>query len=184
MTNTVAAELRPETGKGVARKLRAAGKIPGNIYGAGATSTPITLDPTPLLDIFRKSKNRNTLITLDFNGQQVTTLIKEAQRHPVSRAVLHVDFYKVDGVDEVSVAVPVRAQGKAAGAAIGGRIEIAQRTLKVRCAPNAIPEFLDVDVTALDVGDMVRVSKVVAPEGVAIQYNQDFPVVLCTGKKK
>jgi large subunit ribosomal protein L25 len=183
MTNTVAAELRQETGKGIARKLRASGKIPANII-SGAASTPITIDPAPLLEIFRKSKNRNTLITLDLGAEQVTTLVKDAQRHPVNRSVLHVDFFRVSDASPVVVKVPVRTVGKAVGTGVGGRVEILRRDVTVRSLPGNIPEFIDVDVTSLDIGDVTKASGITPPAGVELVYGQDFPVATCAGKKK
>lgn len=184
MSHTVAAEVRSETGKSVVRKLRVAGRIPAVIYGSGSTTTPITLDPKPLLEIFRKSRNANTLITLDLGSEQVTTLVREAQRHPVSREVLHIDFYKVVDGSQVSVIVPIRGVGRPAGAAVGGQLEVLRREVRVSCEAHAIPEAIEVDVTPLEIGQVIRVHEIPTAEGITITSDRNLPVLACTGKKK
>lgn len=184
MSHTVAAELRTTSGKGAARKMRALGRVPANINGPGAASTSISLDPTPLSDIYRKTRNANTVVTLDLGSEQVQVLIKEAQRHPLSRAILHVDFHRVDSDTMVEVDVPVRGVGRPAGAAIGGQLDTLRRTIKVRCGALAIPEAIEVDVTPLDVGQVIRVHQIPPLEGVAIVSDRNLPVLACVGKKK
>jgi large subunit ribosomal protein L25 len=184
MNTTVAATIRGESGKGAARKLRASGSIPGVMYGQGGEATPLALDPVALLDIFRKTRNRNTLLQIEIGGQTVSALVKETQRHPVSRDLLHVDLYRVQDGTPVSVKVPVKPIGRPAGASIGGRIELVRRDLWVSCLPNAIPEFVEVDVTPLEVGAVVKISQIPLPDGQSVKFDQDFPVLGCVGKKK
>ncbi|HMV67140.1 MAG TPA: 50S ribosomal protein L25 [Myxococcota bacterium] len=184
MSTTVAAEVRTGTGKSFTRKLRANGRIPGVIYGSGGTSTSITLDPKALLDVFRATQDANTIVTIDLGTEQVTTLVREAQRHPVSRALLHVDLYRIVPDSVVSVLVPVRGTGRPAGAAVGGRLEVLQRSVRVRCPANAIPAAIEVDSTPLDIGQVVRVHEVPTPESVTITSDRNLPLIACTGKKK
>lgn len=184
MDTSLSADLRTDTGKGAARKLRAAGKVPGVLYADGAAAVSVALDPTRLLEIFRKSNNRNTVLSLDVAGQTVHALVKEAQRHPVSRAILHVDLYKLAPGKGVVVDIPVRAFGKAAGSALGGRVEILRRTVKARCDFDKIPESFEVDVTPLEIGNDVKASQIVTGEGVKVLFERDFKVVACLPKAK
>lgn len=184
MNATISASVRENRGKGAAHKIRATGKIPGVVYGQGNAATAITFDPIALLDIFRKSLNRNTVVHVDIDGTVVPTLVREAQRHPVSRELLHVDFYRVADDVLVTVKVPVRAVGRPAGASIGGRVELVRRDLTVSCTYDRIPEFVDVDVRALEVGDVVKVAQIPATDGFKIVFDKDFPVLGCVGKKK
>jgi large subunit ribosomal protein L25 len=185
MDTTLAAEARgTETGKGVARKLRATGKIPAVIYGPNCEARPLAVDPTALQGIFKLTKNRNTVVQLDVPGEgTVPCLVREAQRHPLSRDLLHVDFYRVDHGHPVQVKVPVRPVGKAAGAALGGRLRMIRRELWVRCDFERIPATLDLDVTPMNIGDMLPVSAFQPPEGVEIIYDNDFNVVTLYGKR-
>ena len=93
-------------------------------------------------------------------------LVKEAQYHPVTGAILHADFYEVDLTQKLRVRVPLHFTGKAAGVALGGILQPVQRDVEVECLPGDIPEFIDVDVSALDIHDAVHVSELQAPEGV------------------
>jgi len=184
MNTTIAASSRAETGKGSARKTRAAGRIPAVIYGAEGASRPITVDPKALLDIFRLSQNRNTVIHVDVDGSPVPALVKDAQRHPVSREVLHVDFYQLAPGQRVEVMVAVNPVGRPAGAAIGGKIHLYRRDLKVSCPWDNIPATVDIDVTPLEIGDTFKVSAIDLGEGRSVVFDRDFPVAICAGKKK
>ncbi len=183
MSTTLAAEARTDTGKGVARKLRAAGQIPGVIYRAGEDAKPIAFDPIRLLEIFRKTRNANTIIDVDLDGGSVRTIVKEAQRHPVSRDLLHVDFYEVADGEALEVMVPIRAVGRPVGAQRGGRLQIIRREVKVRCTWDKIPETVDVDVSPLDVGGIILASEITPPDGVALIYKQDFNVLTLVARR-
>lgn len=182
MDNTLSLELRNDAGKGVARKLRADGKAPGVIYADGADATSIAFDTRTLTDIFRRTRNRNTVVQLQMGDKTVPAIVKAAQRHPVSREILHVDFYAV-GDKPIEVMVPVRAVGRPAGASIGGRIRLIRRDLKVKCTYDKIPATLDVDVTPMHIGDFVAASEIPTADGVEILFENDFNVVSCYGKK-
>lgn len=176
-------ELRESQGKGVARKLRAVGRIPGICYRRNAESISISLDPKRLDRLLRKaSSGINTLIDLqvagggDFDGRQV--LVKEIQRHPISGVYLHADLYAVDLMQTIHVSIPVHFKGSAIGVTLGGGIlDHATRELDVECLPNAIPEEFAVDVSALEIGDSIHVRDLVVPAGVEILNDPDVSIV-------
>jgi large subunit ribosomal protein L25 len=173
-------EVREETGKGVARKLRAKGRIPGVCYGAGADTVPVALDPTPLEKALRTSAaGLNTLFGVQgggaFNGKSV--LIKELQRDPVQRNLLHADFYAVDLTKEIEVKVPLHLTGSAVGLMNGGIVDHQLREIEISCLPTAIPESFSLDVSALNVGDSLHVRDIVLPEGVTLVSDPDLGVV-------
>lgn len=184
MNHTVAAETRQDTGKSIARKLRAAGRIPAVICATDGNTVTLMLDPAPLLEIFRKTKDRNTIIHLDVDGEQVPVLIKDAQRHPVSREVLHIDFYRLSPGQVVEVMVPVNPVGRPKGASVGGRVELYRRDLKVSAPWDRIPARLDIDVSPLEIGDTIKASQIAMAEGTSVVFDRDFPVAICAGKKK
>lgn len=183
MNTSLAIEARTDTGKGVARKLRAEGRVPGVIYRGGDEAKPVALDPIKLLDIFRKTRNANTVLELDLDGETIRAIVKEAQRHPVSRDILHVDFFAVADGEPVTVMVPVRPVGRPAGAQQGGRLQIIRRELKVSCTWDKIPAAIEVDVTPLKVGDLRQASEIPMPEGVTHLYDNDFNVLRLLGKR-
>ncbi len=176
-------ELREGRGKGVARKLRAAGRIPGICYRRNAESIAVSLDPNELDQLLRKaSSGINTVIDLkvagggDFDGRQV--LIKELQRDPISGAYLHADLYAVDLKQTIHVSVPVHLTGTAIGVTqSGGIVDHATRELDVECLPNAIPEEFAVDVSGLEIGDSIHVRDLEIPEGVELLNDPDVSIV-------
>jgi len=176
-------ELRENQGKGVARKLRAAGRIPGVCYRRNAESVAVSLDPRELDLLLRKaSSGINTLIDLkvagggDFDGRQV--LVKELQRDPISGAYLHADLYAVDLLQKIHVSIPVHLKGTPIGVSLsGGIMDQATRELDVECLPNAIPEEFAVDVSKLEIGDSMHVLDLEAPEGVEILNDPDVSIV-------
>ncbi len=170
------------TGKENARKIRSNGKVPAVIYGAGSAATSIEVEPNVLVDLFRKTNNRNTVVHLAVDGKHVPTLVREVQRHPLSREILHVDFQAVAKDQPVVVPVPVRVIGKSKAVGVGGRINVVRRSVKVASAYDRIPEFVDVDVSELDVGDVVRVSKVPMGDGTEIVFDNDFQILSVEGK--
>ena len=178
----VAAAVRSTTGKGIARKTRLAGKVPAVVYGSDAHASPIDVDPGLLVETFRKSGNRNTIVHVDLDGQQVPCLVREVQRHPVSREILHVDFYRLTPGQPVRVTVPLRMTGKSKAAALGGRAVLTRRDVKVECLWESIPTNIDIDVTELDVGGTLRVAELVCPPGVKVPFRQNFQIVNVVGK--
>lgn len=181
---TLAAETRNnQTGKTVARKLRASGRIPAVVYARGGESVSITIVPKELTEIFRKTKNRNTIVHLEVDGKTVPCLVREAQRHPVRRDILHVDFYRLEAGQVVEVMVPIVGVGRAAGMSIGGRLRLIRREVKVRCAWESIPAALEYDITPMNIGDMVRAFELPLPDGVALVARNDFNVLTIYGKR-
>ena len=176
-------ELREGRGKGVARKLRASGRIPGICYRRNAESVSVSLDPKELDSLIRNaSSGINTLIDLkvagggDFDGRQV--LIKELQRDPISGNYLHADLYAVDLKQTIHVSVPIQITGTAIGVTQdGGILDHATRELDVECLPNAIPEEFAVDVSELEVGQSLHVRDIKVLEGVEILNDPDVSIV-------
>ena len=173
-------ELRQNAGKGVARKLRAAGRIPGVCYGAGAETLHIQLDPAALERALRASSaGINTLFGLagasELRGKSV--LVKELQRDPVKGSLLHADLYAVDLTREIEVAVPLHLTGTAIGLMSGGIVDHQLREIQVSCLPGAIPESFQLDVTNLEIGDSLHVRDIALPAGVTLVSDPDLGVV-------
>ncbi len=178
------ASTREGTGKGVARKARKAGRTPGVLYRAGGSATPVSFDLKELATIFRKTNDPNTLVSVKVaDADERACLIREIQRDPVSRDVLHVDFYEVDGDYVVTVEVALTLTGRAAGTRAGGTLRQLVRSLNVECAAAKIPRSIELDVTSLEVGQFLKVSDVAAPEGVKVNFSRDYNVVTVEGKR-
>ena len=175
-------EPRTATGKGGARKLRRAGLIPAVLYRDGTEPTLFALNPEEFELTLRREGNRNALFEIDIDGRVRVCLIKDFQRHPISRNLRHVDFYEVLPDTTVVVNVRIEPVGRAVGTRLGGQLTLLRRTLPVQGLPADIPASLEVDGTPLDVGDLIRVDAVPAPGNATILFEQNFNVVTVVGK--
>lgn len=179
----IQAVLRDDMGKGAARKMRAQGQIPALIYRDGQQPIHVTVNPADLVRTLRTSNNFNTLLDVQVAGESHVCLLKEAQKHPVSRNVLHADFYEVAADQEVVVDVDVKPVGKAVGTTVGGRLVVLARSIRIACKPGDIPAVIEADVTNLNVDQRMRASKVELPKGCRLAIKQDFNVFVVEGKK-
>lgn len=176
----LAADMRSGTGKGVARKLRAAGRIPAVVYGHGRANQSITVDPRDLDQLLHKSgAGLNTLITLQVEGGPRTVLLKDLQKDPVKGFYIHADFYEIDLKETVTVTVPIHFVGKAKGEELGAIVDHPMRELDVECLPTAIPDHFEVDVSPLDIGDSIHAGELPMPKGVELKSDPDQAVATC-----
>ncbi len=171
------ATSREDRGKGAARRLRAAGRIPAVVYGHGEESRALSVDALELERLFSRIAVESTLIQLEIDGKPgARVLVREVQDHPYRPEVLHVDFYQVHAGERVNVEVPLRLVGNAEGVREGGVLEQALHTLSVRCLPDQIPDAIEVDVSALKVGDSLHVRDIALPAGVELHGDPDGTV--------
>jgi large subunit ribosomal protein L25 len=157
---------RDTFGKNEARRLRAKGSIPAILYGGAAAdgkpqATPIAVDPKALMGILRGESGVNTLIGLKVGDEDVKVLMREYQVDPLSRRLLHADFYRIAMDKLLVVKVPVTVKGEAKGIKQqGGLLDIVHREVEVECLPADIPEHIEVDVTELMLGQAIRLRDV------------------------
>jgi large subunit ribosomal protein L25 len=173
------AEPRSQSGKGAAHQTRRAGKVPAVFYGPKRPTAMIAIDSKEFLHKISALEGSH-LIRFRSSADNLSNkvaLVKDAQYHPVTGAVLHADFYEVDMTEKLRVRVPLHFTGKAAGVALGGILQPVQREVEVECLPGDIPEFINVDVTELNIHDAVHVSQLQAPAGVRICYETDATLV-------
>ena len=168
MEVTLDAEARPGTGKGVARKLRAAGKVPAVLYGRGLAPEPVAVDRMALMRAFKTDAGRNVLIDLLVDGETHLTLARELQRDPVRGSILHVDFLKIARDVAIEVDVPIHIEGDSPGVKEGGVVEHHLWSVRVSCLPTSVPDRLVADISRTLLGEMLRVSDLAVPEGVTV----------------
>lgn len=183
-TQTLQVEVRSGSGKGPARQLRMSGKIPAVLYGPGVDTIKLTVSPNEFIKALSTEMGRNAVFELPIGGESHLAIAKDVQVHPVSRDPLHVDFYKVTTDREITVQVPLRTRGRAAGVQKGGKLQAIYRELPVRCTPDKIPAAIEVDVTALDIGQVTKVEEVSVPEGVRILLPADRRVITVAESRK
>lgn len=183
-TASLNAEPRSDTGKGVARKLRAAGKVPGVIYGHGREPQALSLNARDFDRLAERVRITSTVIELALDGRTARTLVRELQRDPIRRTVLHVDFQELVAGEKVTVNVPLRFVGTPEGVKTGGGIlEEIVHQLSIECDPSNIPDHIDVDVSALTIGHSMHVSDLTLPEGVEIDEDPETTVAVVSAPK-
>jgi large subunit ribosomal protein L25 len=175
---------REGLGKGTARTLRREGLIPAVMYGKGVESCSLTIEPKKLSAIIGSEAGWNTLITLKgegpFDGQVV--ILKDMQLDPIRQTVLHVDFQAIDLKQKAHVMVPVVAVGKSVGEKEGGNLQVIRHEVELVCLPTNIPTVLEVDVTALAIGDVLHVQDIALPEGVELPADVNYTVFTVGGR--
>ena len=178
---TLKAERREGTGKGVARKLRAAGQLPAVVYGGDGDTDHISLNAHDAEYLFRKISVDNTIVEIDIEGEKgtVQTLVREIQTHPWKAHVLHVDFLRIQKGVAVEMDVPLHLVGTPVGVQMsGGIVEQIVHDLGVRCIPSKIPEVIDVDISAMDVGDVLHASDIDLGEGVELMISGEQTICM------
>ncbi len=162
MDATLDVVKREGKGKTEARRLRAAGRIPGVVYGERKEGkvpegVPVAVDPKAVLHILHSDSGANTLITLSLDGKQSQVMVKEYQLDPVTHQLLHADFYQLAMDKAITVTVPIVVKGTPEGVKLqGGMLDFVTRELQVQCLPKDIPEHVDLDVSGLMLHQAIR----------------------------
>jgi large subunit ribosomal protein L25 len=159
MEAVLEATSREDFGKNEARRTRRNGRVPGVLYGEGREATPISVEPRALLRILHSESGANTLISLKLAGSaDARVLVKDFQLDPVTRQILHADFYRVAMDKMLEVTIPVTVKGEPKGVKQqGGILEFIRREIVVSCLPGDIPENVEIDVSELMLHQGIRV---------------------------
>ena len=175
---TLTAERRSAKGKGAARKLRAAGRVPAVIYGHGREPEALSLSQTELEQALIGIAAASTLIDLTVDGRPVKTLIREIQRTDVRRDIMHVDFYEIHADEKVTLKVPVHLVGTPDGVRhAGGVLDQVLREIEIEVLPAHIPERVELDVAALTIGKSLHVRDLQLPHATILTHVDD---TVCT----
>jgi len=166
----LAAVRRRDGGKEINRKRRSGGKVPGVIYGKGLETRSLEFDRKTLEKFLDTARHGTVVVKMTVkdgpDDKESYAVLKEVQTHPLSERVSHVDFYEVALGRKFRVEVPLRIRGKAAGIETGGILEVVTRNLEVECTPDNVPEFIEVDVTPLGIGQSLHLGDIKFPAGV------------------
>jgi large subunit ribosomal protein L25 len=177
---TLPAHTGRPTGSRPSNRLRAEGKVPATVYGLGGDSVTVAVDWRDLRHALTTEAGMNALINLEIDGQaSELTIVKELQRHPIKRSVLHIDFLRVSRDVAIEVEVPIVLVGEAEQVTRdGGTVDQALFHLTISAKPGSIPNELSVDISGLTIGDAVRVSDLVLPDGVETDVDGEEPIVI------
>ena len=175
---------RENSGKGVARSFRRDGRVPAVIYGHGREPQTLSINTRDLEKLLEHISAENTVIDLDVDGTSARTLIREIQRHPFKRQILHVDFQELVAGEKVIVRVPVILIGVPDGVRMdGGILDQTMRELEVEDDPSNIPNHIEVDVTKMVIGSSLHVSDITLPEGVEVVAEEDASVAVVSAPR-
>ena len=177
----VNAELRTDQGKGASRRLRRTGRFPGILYGAHKEPTMISLSHNEMVRHLEDEAFYSNLLTLDLGGSQETVVLKDLQRHPAKPFIMHVDFQRIQADEKIRLHVPLHFinEAKCPGVKAGGKVSHQLTDVEITCLPKDLPEFIEVDMAEMNVGDALHLSELKLPAGVEYPSSEgeDYIVV-------
>jgi large subunit ribosomal protein L25 len=180
----LSAKPRDNSGKGVSRKLRGEGRIPAVVYGHGRDPLSLSINTRELERLLDHIAAESTVIDLDIDGKPSKTLIREIQRHPFKRQILHVDFQELVAGEKISVRLPIVLVGVPDGVRMdGGILDQTMRELEVEVDPSNIPNHIEFDVTKLTIGSSIHVRDIPLPEGVEVLDDDDASVCVVSAPR-
>jgi large subunit ribosomal protein L25 len=170
------ASARKTSGKGPARRARTSGLIPAVFYNPQAESLMVTVSAGDMKNILKKN-DENIFINLQIEDEGKATdrmsIIKDIQIHPLTRQILHIDFYEISMDHKLTVDVPVHFEGIPEGIGLGGELQIMKKEISLSCLPAILPEHIAVDISGLKVGEALRIRDLPLTEGMAILEAED-----------
>ncbi len=179
------AEYREDTGKGASRRLRHQGKVPAIIYGAGRPARSIIFDHNRVLHELENESFYSSVLNIKVGEKSQAAIVKDIQRHPSKRQVMHLDLQRIVEHEEIRMNVPIHFIGADIAVGVkrdGGKVARLRNEVEVVCLPKHLPEYLDVDISELELDEMMYLSDIKLPEGVEIpelaqETEQNQPIV-------
>jgi large subunit ribosomal protein L25 len=176
------AEFRDAQGKGASRRLRHENKVPAILYGGHREPRALALDHTKLLLMLDNERFYSTIINLKVGEVSQAAILKDVQRHPAKNAIVHIDLQRVLENEKIRIAIPLHFKGEsvAPGVKKGGVVSHLKNEVTVTCLPKDLPEFVDVDLSGLDINQMLYLADLKVPEGVEIielAHGRNSPIV-------
>jgi large subunit ribosomal protein L25 len=180
----LSANARGNGGKGASRKLRGEGRVPAVVYGHGRDPQALSINTRELERLLDHISAESTVIDLDIDGKASRTLIREIQRHPFKRQILHVDFQELVAGEKISVSIPIVLIGVPDGVRMdGGILDQTMRELEIEVDPSNIPNHIEIDVTRLTIGSSVHVREIPLPDGVEVLDDEDASVCVVSAPR-
>ena len=179
----LSAEPRDDQGKGASRRLRHSGKVPAVLYGAHGAPRSLALDHRRLLGLVADEKFYSTIISVNVGNEKQPAIVKDVQMHPARNAVVHVDLQRIVETEKIRLHVPIHFRGEAAAPGVktqGGVVSHLMADVEVSCLPKDLPEFLEVDMSHMNLNETMRLAEIKVPSGVtlaALAHGKNPPVV-------
>ncbi|HEX5419477.1 MAG TPA: 50S ribosomal protein L25/general stress protein Ctc [Gammaproteobacteria bacterium] len=184
------AEARDALGRAGSRRLRRRGKVPAVIYGGGADSSAIVLDHNSLVHEMSQEAFYTSILSIKIGAQAQSVVVKEVQRHPARPVIMHLDFQRIVEDEAITLHVPLHFVGEEGAKGVkeqGGVFEHLMSDVEVSCLPRDLPEYLEVDVTNLELNQILHLSDLKLPQGVslvALEHHQDHAVVMVSPPRR
>ncbi|MDP8231366.1 MAG: 50S ribosomal protein L25 [Candidatus Zophobacter franzmannii] len=180
----VAAQIREiERKKSSVKNLRKSGNIPAVIYGSGEEAKHVTLEKISFMKSYKKSIGETALFYVSVDGKEIHTIIKSRQMHPVTREIVHVDFLEFHPGRPITIDIPLSVTGEPEGVKLGGNLDVLMHKLPVSCLPKDIPEAIEIDVSALNIGDSIHVADL-SHEKFTFNIADDITLVIVHAPRK
>ena len=182
------AEPRTDTGKGASRRLRHAGKVPAIIYGGGKDPESLTLSHNEVLRNLAHEAFYSHILTIKSGGTETSAILRDLQRHPSRPVIMHMDLQRINAAEKLKTQAPVHIIGEDASAAVkaGGLVSHDLTEVAIECYPKDLPEYIEVDISEMDIGDVKHLSDLTVPEGVTLSdlvRENDLAVVSIHAKR-
>ena len=168
---TLDAEPRSDLGKGASRRLRRSGRVPAILYGTGVDPESISLEHNKIRHNLENEAFYSHILTVNLEGKKQKVILRDLQRHPAKPVILHMDFLRVSDDQEINIHVSLHFIGEEICHGVkmeGGQISHQISEVEVICLPKNIPEFIEVDLTKLHIGDSIHLSEIKLPEGIVL----------------
>jgi large subunit ribosomal protein L25 len=164
------AESRTDKGKGASRRLRHAGKVPAIIYGGGKDPESLAVSQNELQRNLQNEAFYSHILTVKVDGKETQAILRDLQRHPSRPIILHMDLQRINAAEKLKTHVPLHFLGEdtAPGVKAGGLVSHDLTDVLIECLPKDLPAFIEVDISALDIGDSIHLSGLTIPEGVTL----------------
>ena len=169
-TLTIIAQSRSDSGKGASRRLRRTGLVPGIIYGTGSDPQSISVQHNELAHQLENEAFFSSILSVEIDGKAQKVVLKDLQRHPSRPFIMHLDLLRISSKEAIKMSVPLHFVGEetAPGVKEGGTASHHFTEVEISCLPTDLPEYIDVDVSAMEIGDAIHLSQIKLPEGVEI----------------
>jgi large subunit ribosomal protein L25 len=181
-TFEVVAEHRTDGGKGASRRLRREGRVPGIVYGGHRDPQPISVVHNQLVRQLDEEAFYSSLLDLKLDGETTQVVLKDLQRHPAKPFIMHVDFQRVSAQDKLRMSVPLHFENEATAVGVkkGGVVSHNLTELEITCLPKDLPEYIVVDMAAMEIGDIIQAGDLRLPDGVELTHavEPETPVVM------
>lgn len=186
MTIEVIAELRTDMGKGASRRLRHAEKMPAIVYGAGKDPVNLTLLQKDVRSYVEEEAFYSSILDLNIDGKKEQVILRDVQHHPYKVDLMHMDFQRIDPKAKMHISVPLHFIGEEKSPGVktqGGLVSHMANEIEVECLAKDIPEFIEVDMSEMNSGDILHMSDIKLPKGVeimALKHGEDHDTAICS----